>query len=103
MFLGGGELDVEKTGVRVLRVEDGVLIALRQRELQVELDGRVGRAQQIEVADCVAAKPTTNPAQGTKPAARLDILPPAPSAPPSFQVHNRVEVNPELSGSVPRS
>ena len=51
MLLAGGDLHVDQPRVRVLRVVNGVFIALRDRELEVELDGGVRRAQKIEVAD----------------------------------------------------
>src|SRR5712692_8794783 len=55
MPLARGGLDVGEPRVRVLRVKDRVLIALRERQLEVELDRRVGRAKQVEVAHGVAA------------------------------------------------
>src|ERR1700694_6329233 len=55
MPLACGGLDVHQPRMRVLRVEDGVFFALRDRQLEVELDGGVRRAQKIEVAHGVRA------------------------------------------------
>src|SRR3989454_9656470 len=44
---------VRQSRVGVLRVIDGVLVALRDSQLQVELDRGVRRSQQIEVANGV--------------------------------------------------
>ena len=64
MLLRRGRLDVDQPRVRVLRVVDGVLVALRDRELEVELDGGVRRAQQVEVAHGVRSDPVDQLVEG---------------------------------------
>ena len=45
MFFRRGDLDVDQPRVRVLGVIDRVLVALRDGELEVELDSRIRGAQ----------------------------------------------------------
>ena len=74
MPLGGRALDIDKARMRVLRVEDRVLVALRERELQVELDRRVGRAQKVEVAHGVGTHPVDQLVQWDETARALGHL-----------------------------
>src|ERR1700704_282776 len=57
MLFQSSGLDIDQSGMRVLRVVDGILVALRDRQLEVELDRGVRRAQQVEVPHRIRTDP----------------------------------------------
>ena len=64
MSLAGRRLKVDQPGMRVLRVVDGILVALGDRQLEVELDRRVRRAQEVEVPHGIRADPVDQFVEG---------------------------------------